>query len=72
MREENNSTMSLLTQGYDQFLDSLNANTLIADNTQVKTYGTSLFNGNESLVERLHEQPAPMETYLALNKPFIE
>jgi len=45
---------------------------MIADDSQIKTYGSSLFNANQSLIDRLHDQPAPMETYLALNKPFVE
>ncbi|MBP7847679.1 hypothetical protein KA013_00445 [Patescibacteria group bacterium] len=50
----------------------MSANTMIANDSQIKTYSSSLFNANESLVDRLHDQPAPMETYLALNKPFVE
>lgn len=60
-----------IVNDYDNFVKSLQT-TLVADETQTATLGTSLFTANKGVIDTVKSEPHPTESYLNLNKTVMD
>lgn len=70
---ENNKLSQKIKDNYKDFLKDISNNKLVSNEDLWEIeFKSSLFNGDQELVERISNQENPSKTYLELNKTFID
>lgn len=67
LKTDISSVQDSIRSNYDAFVQAMQT-TLVSDNSESSTLGSSLFTADASIVKAIKEEPNPMKSYLELNK----
>lgn len=70
-KQEITAIQQQIINEYENFLASLQT-TLVSDETENTTFGTTLFTANDSVIETIKSEPNPTKSYLELNKTVMD